>query len=360
MEPVHLHYVYDYTDVDRAFWEKRLAPWMPERIVDAHTHTVDPALRREPMTEAMRREMWVAEVLEPISAEALAHCDRVTFPGRQVSHVAMAHPDLAYDIDKANDYVDAACRQRGWHGLAVLQPQWSAERVAREISRPGIIGVKPYYTLISHDPSTRDKHIEADIYDYLPHHALEVLDDRRSWVTLHVSKAARLPDRENIRQIKDIRRRYPNVILVIAHLGRCYTEPHAREGLLPLADEEGLYFDNSAVLNLATHRIALKALETERILYGTDNPVFYMRGRRQWDGRRYINRTSHPFTFNKEREAPQIEATYTLYMYEALAAFKAVCDELGLGQAEIDAVMYGNAERLLKRVTDAKRERREL
>ena len=60
---------------------------------------------------------------------------------------------------------------------------------------------------------------------------------RHAWVTLHVPGPARLGDPANLREIREIRRRYPHVVLVIAHLGRCYTKGHARAGLLPLADD---------------------------------------------------------------------------------------------------------------------------
>jgi len=355
MRPVPLHYVWQYTDVDRAFWQEHLEDWVPHRIIDAHLHIVNPVHRREPMTEERRRQYWVAEVNEPMDAPTAQHCDGITFPNRQVGHVAMGMPDPAFDIESGNEYVRTECLRRGWHSLAVLRPQWTAEQITQELAKPGVIGLKPYYTLIGHEPFTRDRHLEASIFDFLPHHALEVLDEARAWLTLHVPKADRLPHPDNIRQIKEIRRRYPNIILVIAHLGRCYTEPHAREGLPPLADDPGLYFDNSAVLNPAVHRIALERIGPERILYGTDNPVFYIRGRRQWHGRTYINRTSHDFYFNKEHEAPQVEAQYTLYMYEALRALRSVCEELGIGRQEVEAIFYGNARRLIESVLAAKK-----
>lgn len=45
MEPIPLHYVWQYTDVDRAFWQEHLEGWLPSRIFDAHTHVIDPLLR---------------------------------------------------------------------------------------------------------------------------------------------------------------------------------------------------------------------------------------------------------------------------------------------------------------------------
>jgi len=348
MRPVHLHHVWDYTDVDRAFWREHLEDWLPRRIVDAHTHVCDPALRVVPMTDQKRRQYWVAEVSEPISADDARRCCGEVFPGREVTCVAMAQPDLDYDLEAANEYVRLQCLRHGWGALSLLRPQWSAEAVAAELDKPGVIGVKPYYALIAPSRTTRDAHLEASIFDFLPHHALEVLDERRAWVTLHVPKAERLGHPDNLREIRELRRRYPNVALVIAHLGRCYTEPHAREGLPPLADDPGLYFDNSAVLNPAVHRMALDCIGPRRILYGTDNPVFYMRGRRQWHGRTYVNRTNREFHFNVQREPPEVEATYTLMMYEALRAIRGAFEALGLGREDVEAVFWGNASRLME------------
>ncbi|MFB3892155.1 MAG: amidohydrolase family protein [Phycisphaerae bacterium] len=348
MNETDLCFVWKYNDVDRSFWHEHLEGWLPREIIDAHTHFIDPALRQSPVTEEMRRQMWVNEASQPIDAPSAQRCIATVFPGRKVSCLAIGSPDLAYDIERSNEYVRAECLKRGWLSLAMLKPQWTQQQVAAELDKPGVIGVKPYYTLIGYNPHTRDVYQEASIFEFLPHHALEVIDQRRAWVTLHVPKAARLGHPDNIREIQEIRRRYPRVILVIAHLGRCYTEPHALEGLPPLADDEGLYFDNSAVLNPAVHRLALKLFGPRRVLYGTDNPVFYMRGRRTWEGRQYINHTSHDFYFNRgRREPPEIEAGYTLYMYEALKAIKDACADMGLGAGDVRAMFLDNAQRLL-------------
>jgi hypothetical protein len=73
-----------------------------------------------------------------------------------------------------------------------------------------------------------------------------------------------------------------------------------------------------------------------------------MRGRRQYNDRTYINRTNYPFYFNKDREPPEIEATYTLMMYEDLRAIKQACQELGIvARADIEAIFHDNAARLI-------------
>ncbi|MEN8255653.1 MAG: amidohydrolase family protein [Verrucomicrobiota bacterium] len=348
MKSIPLHHVWEYTDVDRAFWNEHLADWLPQKIFDAHTHVNEPTFRREEPTEASRRQYWVSEVNDPIGAADAQRCYETVFPGRDFSCLAFGMPGLDYDIEGSNADLDMQCIQRGWKSLAVVRPQWSAEKVSELLDQTSVIGIKVYYALISVDKTTRDRHIEASIFEFLPHHQLEVLNERKSWLTLHVPKADRLGHPDNITEVKKVREMYPDIKLVIAHLGRCYTLAHAKEALPLLANDPGLYFDNSAVFNPEVHRYALELLGPQRILYGTDNPIFYMRGRRQWTERGYRNRTSYPFYFNKDREQPEIEAGYTLFMYEALRAIKQAAADAGLSREDVEDLFHGNAERLIK------------
>jgi uncharacterized protein len=347
---IPLHSIFTYTDVDRAFWQEHLENWVPQRLIDAHVHIVDPCFQIETITEEMKRQYWVNELSEMQDASTAARCFGIVFPGREVSCVVFGFPSLGWDIEGANLDLSRQATQRGWYALGIIRPTWAPGQVEQYLRLPGIIGVKPYYMLLGYDRVTRDRYLEASIFDFLPHPHLEILNHYGSWVTLHVPKAERLGHPGNLREIQEIRSKYPRIRLIIAHLGRCYTEPHALEGLLPLAEDPGLYFDNSAVLNPAVHRLALEHIGFERILYGTDNPIFYMRGRRQWQGRTYLNRTSHPFYFNQNREPPEIEATYTLFMYEALKGLKQACQDMNLGPDQVQSIFEGNARRLIQSI----------
>jgi hypothetical protein len=344
-----LCHVWQYTEVDRRFWQERLDGWVPGRVFDAHTHVNGPESRLEEMTDEKRRQYWVNEVLEPITAAEANRCHGLVFPGREFNCLAFGFPMLEYDVEAANADLQRAVERYGWYRLAVVRPQWSAERVASELQAPRVLGVKVYYALISQDTTSRDKHLEADIFDFLPPHQLDVLDRLGAWVTLHVPKAGRLGHPNNVAQIRELRRRWPNVILVLAHLGRCYTPPTADEAFPLLADDPGVYFDTSAVMHPEVLARALKHFGPERMLFGTDEPILYMRGRQRWEGRQYVNHTSYPFHFNTRRESPEIEAGYTLYLYEALWALRQACEQCGLTRSQVEAIFWGNAQRLAGR-----------
>ncbi len=345
--PEPLYFVWNYNDVDRRFWREHLEEFMPSKIIDAHIHVDYPDLRIVPMTEEKKRQYWVNELTEMITPAQAKRCCDIVYPGREVSCVAMGFPSLEYDLEKSEQRLAADIPELGWHRLAVIRPQTTGDQLNTLLDKPAVIGVKVYYDLIEYDPSSRDEYLEASIFDFLPHHLLEILYRRGKWVTLHVPREERLGHPDNIREIKMIREKYPNIKLVIAHLGRCYSLEHARKAFPALADDSGLYFDNSAVLNPAVHRYALETFGPGRILYGTDNPIFYMRGRRQWQGEKYFNRTSYPFFFNTNREPHEIEATYTLYMYEALKAIRQACEELKLIKVDVENIFYSNAKQLI-------------
>ena len=223
MQNQKLYYVWDYNDVDRAFWQEHLEDFLPDNIVDAHTHVWYPELLLKPITESKRQQYWVNELTEPITPTQAKDCYNTVFSGKNVQCVAFGYVSLEWDIEETEKRLAAEIPALGWSRLAVVRPNVSADELEKILNVEGTIGVKVYYDLIGYDPNTRDKYIESSIFDFLPHHQLEILNRRKAWVTLHVPKAGRLGHPDNIREVNQIREKYPAINLVIAHLGRCYT-----------------------------------------------------------------------------------------------------------------------------------------
>jgi len=375
------HPYFEYTDVDRRFFEARLEPRLPARIFDAHRHVQLPE-HVDDTRPRLKRGIFPEEIAGPESVAQARLGYEIMFPGREVEMLAFGSPVANRDCAANTAYVSEALaggrgpqgggqRQTataggaqvpalqvtaggaqvpalqnddsgGSAGLALSRPHWSADRLLEELRRPAIIGMKPYERLIEGFEGG-----DVSVFGFVPHEHLELLDELGAWLTLHLPRVQRLADRANIDDILELRARYPNVVLVVAHLGRSYAGRYAREGFPPLADDPGILFDNSAVLNPAVHALALDRFGPERILWASDQPVFYMRGRRRWEGDRYINLTSGDYSWNTEREPPEVEATYTLSLYEAMAACLDTIMALGFGDAEIQAIFHDNARRLV-------------
>ncbi|MGM0491519.1 MAG: amidohydrolase family protein [Armatimonadota bacterium] len=365
------HPYFEYTDVDRRFFEERLDPHLPERIFDAHRHVQLPEHLDE--SEApFKRDSFPEGIAGPESVEQARMAYAIMFPGREVEMLAFGSPQSNVEASANNEWVsevfsapadvndrrldaseDASLRTSttGSFGLALNRPDWDGDRLLKELRLPAIIGVKPYERL------NRDfEGGDASIFEFMPHHQLELLDELGAWLTLHLPRKERLADRDNIEEILELRARYPNVVLVIAHLGRSYAGRYAREGFPPLAEDPGILFDNSAVLNPAVHALALDRFGPERIMWASDQPVFYMRGRRRWEGDRYINLTSGDYAWNTDREPPEVEATYTLSLYEQMAACIDTTLALGFGAQTIEALFHDNARRKIDEVL-ARKER---
>ncbi len=331
------HPYFEYNDVDRRFFEERLEPWLPERLFDAHRHVQLPEHLDESQP-AYERGAFPAGIAGPESVEMARLGYAIMFPGRNVEMLAFGSPQSNVRAEANNAWVSSQFEGTLSCGLALNRPDWEPETLLRELRRPAIIGAKPYERLIADFEGG-----DASVFDLMPHHQLEVLDELGAWLTLHLPRKERLADRNNLLEIAELRARYPNVVLVIAHLGRSYAGRYAREGFPALAEDPGILFDNSAVLNPAVHALALDRFGPERIMWASDQPIFYMRGRRRWEGDRYINLTSGDYAWNTDRQPPEIEATYTLSLYEAMAACADTIFALGYGAAEVEAVFHGNA-----------------
>ncbi len=338
------HPYFELNDVDREFWAERLDPFLPEKIFDAHRHVMLPEhADPEPPTDKPTR--FPDEIAGPESLGQAALGNSELFPGRSVSYLAFGSPSRTSHPQENNAYLSEGLIGTESAALALTPPTWDAEKLLAQLRQPRIIGIKPYQSLI---PGFDGE--DVSVFDFCPHEHLEVLDELGGWLTLHIPRKERLADPSNIAEILEIRRRYPRIVLVIAHLGRSYAGGYARKGFPLLAEDEGILFDTSAVLNPAVFALALDRFGPERLMFGSDQPIFYMRGRRRWEGDRYINLTSGNYSWNTEREPPEVEATYTLSLYESMAACIDTCWALGFGETELQAIFHDNARRLVDRL----------
>ncbi len=341
------------TDVDRRFYAERLADFLPRRIIDCHTHVWLKAFMRagEQSERRPRGPTWPNRVADENPVEALLETYRLLLPEQEVTPLLLGWPEREMDHERAGDYLSRAMRAQGLPGLLVTLPEWSGEELARRVRAGGFVGLKPYLNLApAHIPAA-----EITIYDFLPRHHLEVANAHSWIVMLHIPRPARLRDPVNLAQMLEIEWRYPNVQLIIAHIGRAYCEEDIGEAFDILAASRTMCFDFSANTNAVVMRAALEAVGPQRVLFGSDLPITRMRMRRICEQGFYVNLVP-PDLYGDISDDPHMRAVspaeaqqLSFFLYEELFAFRQAAEAVGLSAADVADVFYGNAARLLGR-----------
>ena len=331
----------EYRPVDETVYRSELLPWLPPRILDAHVH-VSLAQCRVPISPERIKANWAMEVGVRQSWEELRTAYATLFPGVEVFCLAFGGVFQELDISAENGYVlqgikDAAHRARG---LFVTRPGDNAKLIHEAFER-GFSGIKPYPDLAP------DSQADCSVFEFLPREHLDALNEHRGILTLHLSRPGRIADPDNIREALEVADTWPDIRLVLAHVGRAFCLPTALKGLPHFTGRPNVRFDCSAHLNPDVFAYFLETLGPERLLFGSDLPITLMRGVREHAGERYINYTDAPYSWNTDRKSPEEEARYTFFLYEELRALISALGRVGMGKAEMEAILYSNAARML-------------
>jgi predicted TIM-barrel fold metal-dependent hydrolase len=342
-------------DVDRRFYREKLRSFLPDRIIDVHTHVWLKTFRKAPPTG--RAVTWPLRVAEQNPVEDLVETYELLFPGKPVRPLMFSfvesHED---DFQAANAYVSRAAREHGFAALVFASPQWSAEKLEREIRQGAFLGAKVYLTLSP--PDIPVDHIR--IFDFLPHEQLQVLHEHGWIVMLHIPRGARLSDPANLADMLEIDRRYPNARVIIAHVGRAYCPEDMGDAFAALKETQHLLFDISANTNAAVFEPLIRTVGPRRILFGSDLPITRMRMRRICEKGNYVNLVPRGLYGDvsddkhmREVAGEQAESL-SFFLYEEIDAFRRAARACGLTTADVEDVFYANAARLIEAVAGRK------
>jgi predicted TIM-barrel fold metal-dependent hydrolase len=340
--------LFEVNDVDRRFYRGKLQSFLPHRIVDVHTHVWLKEFRKAPPTG--RAVTWPLRVADQDPVEDLMETYELLFPGKAVKPLMFSfvesHED---DFEAANAYVSRAAREHGFAALVFASPQWSAQRLEREIREGGFLGAKVYLTL----SPAEIRLDQIRIFDFLPHHQLELVNEHGWIVMLHIPRLARLRDPANLADMLEIDRWYPNAKVIIAHAGRAYCPEDVGDAFAVLSETQHLLFDISANTNAAVFEQLIRTVGPRRILFGSDLPITRMRMRRICEKGNYVNLVPKGLygdisddKHTREVESEQAEAL-SFFLYEEIDAFRRAAHATGLTSADIEDVFHGNAVRLI-------------
>lgn len=337
------------TPYDTQFYQQELQSFLPDTFIDCHTHIWLDEQNHFCQDSANRSCAWPTMVALDNSVEDLNETNRLLFPDKKVISVLYGQPMITIDLKKNNDYVAACAERFGFSALYISHPAQSCQSIEEEIAKhPCFKGLKVYLQFApSYIPAN-----EIRIYDFLPKEHL-ALADRHGWVVqLHIARPRRLADPVNYIQLREIEEQFPNLQLIVAHLGRAYADEDVGDALDYLKDTKKTVWDFTANTNETVMRRVLETFGPDRFLYGTDFPIFRMKARRTVENGFYINEipkgslgdvSSDPHM----REMDEPEASkITFFIYEEIASCRRACQSLGLGREDVEKIFFKNAARV--------------
>lgn len=332
---------------DERFYEEELKAFLPEDIFDIHLHI----WRREHEPDGPDDAMgWAGRIEAQNPIEMVKRDYETMLSGKNVRAMPFGWVSRVTKVEENNQYVGQIVRENpGWHGLAVTKPEWDEEKIVQQVEGNGLKGMKPYVT---YAPAVK-KGSEITIYDILSPKQLKLADVRGYVIMLHLPHPDRIRAESNIRQMLEIEEKYPNVKLIVAHIGRAFCVDNLGDALKRLSTTRNMCFDFSGNTNQEVIRQALDTFGSERILFGSDLPLTHIHMHREHVGENYINQI--PMGEREElMKYPHMErlpedkmATY--YLYESLAGFVGAAKALKLTREQIYNVMCGNALRILEK-----------
>ena len=335
---------FTYTQRDRDFYQTYIAPRLPARLWDVHQHmTLPEQLAR--MDPAMIRADWAIQCGMAMSFEDYDRFRSTVYPGVSVSVTAFGNVVRGADHAANNAYIASLLGQHKIEtGFLVLDPSVPAAQTERLYDEGGFCGYKPYADMVA-----GAKGADVTFPEFMPPDHMRLLNERQGKLMLHVPRPGRLPDDRNIRELLELRQQYPDITIIIAHMGRSYCPGTLTQALDKLgAHVNEFHYDFAAVLNPAVMQVALARIDHDRIHYGTDLPVFWWHGRRRWTETQYFNLAREDFDWNRHEDREH-EAEYTLFLYEQLKNLLDVTGQAADPAALRQKIFYANSAALFGR-----------
>lgn len=344
--------LFDVTDYDKKFYVEKIKDFLPDKIIDFHTHVWKKEHENNLADIPLGIAKWPSMVASENTIEDLMQTYSLMFPDKDTNALIFASPSQNTSFEKSNTYISEMSKKYGFPGLFLSHPDFTGEKVENEIIDGGFYGCKVYLNFSK-------KYIPANeirIFDFLPRHQLKIMN-RHGWIVmLHIPRSGRLKDPVNIAQILEITQKYPDIKLIIAHVGRAYCNEDVGNAFKKLVKADKIFFDISANSNQWVFEQLINAVGPKRILFGSDLPILRMRTRRICENGKYINLVPKGLygdvsidTHMREVESEKVK-NLTFFLYEEIDAFRRAAVKTGLGKADISDIFYNNAADLLNQI----------
>ena len=330
---------------EQEIYDVQINPLLPSKIMDFHAHTGLRENFRE-VSEERKGEYIGVGVAYYLPIEDLLLIYEKIFKGKIVESVVCPFPFKECKAAEANEYVSKTIREHeNVEGFLLVDPELTEEEMRSSLLEGGFKGLKPYPDRVAGKAWN-----DINVYDCVTPAMLKIADEYKLPIFLHVPKDARLASPETIREIREISMKFPDVTVVLAHIGRLHCPPLIERGISGVADLQNVYLETSLATNPDAFKFALEKFSPERMIFGTDLPASLIRCKIICVGEKRIwaAKEKYPWVKDEDRKLYEKEIEKLGHMvYENILAFKKAIEELNVSKNDVEKMFYRNARNLL-------------
>jgi uncharacterized protein len=317
-------------------YNNEIRDFLPNEILDFHTHVMNKTTLPAghpgvPVPGGFVNEYTVEELIDDM---------RLVFPDKKFSAVIMGTPEKDFDTTSNNKYIAGFSKREEVYPLRLVRPEENPEDVYNDIINNGYYGFKPYLNYVD----TKSKN-DIEIMDMMPPEIMEIANETGRILMLHIPRPSRLADPLNQEQILKYAAEYPNVKIVLAHVGRAFYMKSIINQLDRISTFPNIYFDISAVSHWEVLEYLFARFDRSRLMYGTDTPIGLMGLSSVELNNQYTYISSKPWPLSISDDHQKLK--FTCFAYEMIRAVKKAVTRVGLNESFIEDLYFRNGKRLL-------------
>ena len=325
---------------DRQIYEKEFRDWLPEKIFDAHVHAFD-ASNFQPGYKMSKRSCYQKFGGTSTLEQCMEIVD-ILLPDQEFSMNCFGTPCLEADLEAASSYTGKIIDNKRVFGMALVSPKDDIETVKHRINDYGLVGYKPYRNFVNWMD-----YEAVTIFDMLSPEQMEFANEKGLAITFHIPKAARLADPNNQKQMVEICQRYPNAKIIFAHIGRAYYMNNVIGFLGKISKCDNAYMDTAMVNHPGVLEYTFNNFPRERIVFGSDAPVAFLRGKSVEINNQYAYLMGENYVIGSTIYDSDNVVQFTTFFYEQLRGIKEATTKAGFSREDLENFFYNNIYNLL-------------
>ncbi len=330
-----------YLMVDMPFYRECVAPVLPAKVLDFHTHLWTSEHIRTRAVESSEPGAKYMVFDDTCSAERLLADMGMIYPDRACSAVCFGMPSPMARPRENNQYLAEVGKNPLLFPLIMAgKSMQDPDELRRLVVEGGFYGYKVFLDWIGNEYGS------VTIEDMLGKPERALANELGLVILLHVPRDKRLADPVVQQGVQALSRECPNANIVLAHCGRAYLPDEMTDAIDSVVDYPNVYFDTAMVMEPTVLQMAIEKLGPSRILYATDLPIARMRGRRVYVMDHWVDLVLEGYDASAYRVgSDNMRATFMVY--EIILAIHRAARMAGITSDEKNGIFFGNGMRVL-------------